>query len=140
MDIINNFKYMESRVMHFEIQADDIDRAKSFYEKTFNWKVEQMMTKDEGGMDYWGLITGSKGTPGINGGMYQRPKDNIIKTYDCTITVENIDEAIENVKKNGGMIMEEKMEIPNVGWFVKGQDTEGNIFGLMQPTNWSPNN
>ena len=124
--------------MHFEVQADDINRAKSFYENTFGWKIEQMMTKDQGGMDYWGLTTGEKGTPGINGGMYQRPKDKPLNTFDCTMTVENIDEAIENVKKNGGKINGEKMEIPDIGWFIRAADTEGNMFGIMQPTNWQP--
>ena len=47
-----------NRVIHFEIQADDIVRAKTFYEKTFGWKVEPMMTKEQGGMDYFGITTG----------------------------------------------------------------------------------
>src|SRR5258708_2999070 len=123
---------MHNRVVHFEIQADNVARAKSFYEKAFGWKVEQMMKKEEGGMDYWGLTTGPAGTPGINGGLYQRSPENILHTYDCTITVENIDKAIESVKANGGTIQGEKMEIPHVGWFARAVDTEGNKFGLMQ--------
>ena len=129
---------MANRVMHFEIQADDIERAKSFYEKTFDWKISKMMSSDDGGMDYWGLTTGPDGTPGINGGMYERPVERKLYTYDCTIVVEDLDKAIEDVKKNGGTIHKEKMEIPKVGWFVSGMDTEGNSFGLMQPTEWKP--
>ncbi|HVY73900.1 MAG TPA: VOC family protein [Puia sp.] len=125
-----------SRVIHFEIQADDVDRAKSFYEKVFGWKIDQMMTAEEGGMDYWGLKTGPDGTPGINGGLYQRPADNKLYTYDCTLQVDDIDQAIEAVKKNGGKIRGDKMEIPGVGWFAGGTDTEGNRFGIMQPTDW----
>ncbi len=129
---------MANRVIHFEIQADDIERAKKFYEKVFGWKVEKMMGADQGGMDYWGLTTGPDGTPGINGGMYQRPKDRKLTTFDCTITVDDIDKAIAEVKKSGGKIRQEKMEIPHVGLFAGGIDTEGNIFGLMQPTEWKP--
>src|SRR6185369_14903807 len=103
---------MANRVIHFEVQADNIDRAKSFYEKAFGWKVEQMMTEEKGGMDYWGLTTRADGTPGINGGMYKRPQDNKIMTYDCTIQVDDIDAAIEAVKQNGGKITKEKGEIP----------------------------
>jgi hypothetical protein len=133
-----------NRVVHFEVQADDVDRAKKFYEKTFGWKIEQMMKADDkGGMDYWGLTTGPKGTPGINGGLYKRPSDEKIYTYDCTITVSDIDKAIADVKKNGGQIRSEKTgkekdEIPGVGWFAGAIDTEGNKFGLMQPTDWEP--
>ena len=127
---------MESRVVHFEIQADDINRAKKFYENVFNWQIDQIMTAEQGGMDYYGLKTGADGTPGINGGMYQRPADKKITTFDCTIQVDDIDKAIEGVKANGGKLVGEKMEIPGVGWFITGNDTEGNKFGIMQPTEW----
>ena len=126
-----------NRVVHFEIQADDLPRAKKFYEKAFGWKIEQMMKKEQGGMDYWGLTTGES-APGINGGMYQRSKDEEIYTYDCTIAVQDIDKAMVAVKANGGMITKEKSEIPHVGWFAGAKDTEGNKFGLMQPTEWKP--
>ena len=129
---------MANRVIHFEIQADDINRAKAFYEKTFGWEINQMMSADSGGMDYWGLTTGPDGTPGINGGMYHRPSDRKLYTYDCTVMVDNLDKAIEDVKKNGGKIRQAKMEIPGVGWFAGGIDTEGNMFGIMQPTGWQP--
>ena len=127
-----------SRVVHFEIQADDINRAKAFYENVLGWKVDQMMSKENGGMDYWGLSTGEG--VGINGGMYQRPAEpeDQYHLYDCTVQVENLDEAIEKVKANGGTITKEKGEIPGVGFFAGAKDTEGNRFGLMQPTGWQP--
>ncbi len=127
-----------NRVIHFELQADDVERAKSFYEKVFNWEISQAMSADKGGMDYWSIVTGPAGTPGINGGMYRRREDRKIYTYDCTIMVEDIDKAIEAVKANGGQIRQEKGLIDGVGWFAGGIDTEGNIFGLMQGTDWKP--
>lgn len=130
---------MSNRVVHFEIQADDIERAKNFYEKTFGWKIEKWMDKEKSGMmDYWGFITGPEGTPGINGGMYERTKDNIIRQFDCTIAVDDIDKAIADVKKNGGKIRREKSDLPGVGLFAAATDTEGNNFGLMQPTGMRP--
>ena len=50
--------------------------------------------------------------------------------------VDDIDKAIADVKANGGTLRGEKMEIPGVGWFIGGTDTEGNRFGIMQPTEW----
>lgn len=129
---------MSSPVIHFEIQADDLGRAKKFYEQAFGWKVEQMMKKEDGGMDYWGLTTRDAGTPGINGGLYQRPAENKLNTFDCTIQVADIDKAIEAVKKSGGKITREKSEMTGVGFFAQGTDTEGNVFGIMQPTEWKP--
>jgi uncharacterized protein len=125
-----------NRVIHFEVQADDVERARKFYEKTFGWQISQMMKAEEGGMDYWGLKTGADSTPGINGGLYQRQPENKLYTYDCTIQVADLDKAIAEVKKNGGQIRGDKMEIPGVGWFASATDTEGNRFGMMQPTGW----
>ncbi len=126
-----------SRVIHFEIQADNVERVKNFYEKALGWKIEKMMSKEQGGMDYWGITTGKEGTPGINGGLYDRGiADEKMHTYDCTIEVEDIDKAMEAIKANGGKITREKGEIPGIGWFAGALDTEGNRFGLMQPTEW----
>ena len=125
-----------NRPIHFEIQADDVERAKKFYENVLGWKISKWMSKEQGGMDYWGIGTGESG-PGINGGLYQRPADkDKFYLYDCTIDVADLDKAVEAVKANGGVILKEKYEIPGVGWFVTAKDTEGNRFGLMQATDW----
>lgn len=129
---------MANRVSHFEIQADDLERAKAFYEKAFGWKIEKWMSKEKGGMDYWGLVSGTKEEPGINGGLYQRPADNPLHTFDCTIQVDDIDKAVQAVKDNGGTIRQEKMEMPGLGWFARATDPEGNIFALMQMTEYKP--
>ena len=122
--------------MHFEIQADNIERVKNFYQKVFGWKFDQMMEKEKGGMDYWGITTGDAG-PGINGGLYERSEGSEKRyLYDCTIDVADLDSAIKAVKESGGTIIGEKMEIPGVGWFVSAKDTEGNRFGMMQSTGW----
>lgn len=127
-----------NRVVHFEIQADDIERAKKFYQEVLGWKIDQVMTKEEGGMDYWGITTGDS-VPGINGGLYKREASGEkFYLYDCTVDVPDIDAAVEAVKKNGGTITSEKAEIPGVGWFAGAKDTEGNRFGLMQATEWEP--
>ncbi len=126
-----------NRVVHFEFQADNIERAKSFYEKVLGWKFTQAMTKDKGGMDYWTIDTGEG--PGIGGGMYPRSQGREkYHLYDCTIAVENIDKSIQAVIAAGGKLTQEKGEIPGVGLFANCQDPEGNRFGLLQPTDWKP--
>ena len=115
-----------SRVIHFEIPAGDPERATNFYRKVFGWKIE----KWPGPMEYWMVSTGAEGTPGINGGLM---KNTDVKTTTNTIGVESVDDAIETVKKAGGKLIMPKTAIPTVGYFAYLEDTEGNLFGVMQP-------
>jgi predicted enzyme related to lactoylglutathione lyase len=115
-----------SRVIHFEIPASDPERASTFYKKVFGWKIE----KWPGPMEYWMVTTGAEGTPGINGGLM---KNTDVKTTTNTIGVESVDKAIETVKKAGGKLVQPKTPIPTVGYFAYLEDTEGNLFGVLQP-------
>jgi hypothetical protein len=114
-----------NRVVHFEIPADDVERAKGFYEKVFGWKIE----KWEGPMDYWMVMTG-EGAPGINGGMAKG--EGPVRSVVNTIDVASVDQAIADIQANGGEIVMPKMEVPGVGWMAYFKDTEGNMFGVMQ--------
>ncbi len=121
---------MPNRVVHFEIQARDLDRAKKFYSEAFGWKMEQMGPEMS---NYVVITTGDVKEPGgINGGMVQAD-DKIWNAYSCVIAVDDIDKAMEDVKKAGGEVLGEKMDIPTVGTYAQCKDSEGNFFSLLQP-------
>jgi len=130
-----------NRVIHFEIQADDPARAKKFYETILGWKIEEAKMPEAMDMNYWMVMTGEG--PGINGGLYDR-KDasEKLKSFDCTVLVDDIDKVIAAIKANGGQIRpwegKEKWEMKGVGWFSRATDPEGNLFGLLQATDWKP--
>lgn len=114
------------RVVHFEITADDVARACKFYE-VFGWKLS-----DSGmpGSDYWLADTGS--TPdGINGAIM--PRSYNPQPVINWVSVDNLDEMIEKVKTAGGTIVGEKQTVPGVGDTIYAKDTEGNVFGMLQP-------
>lgn len=115
-----------SRVIHFEILADDAKRISWFYEKVFGWSVQ----KWNGPIDYWFLMTGDPKEPGIDGAfaMRQSPDDYNVNT----IGVPSIDDAIKKITKNGGKIIRPKSTLPGVGYLAYFKDTEGNIWGIMQ--------
>ncbi len=119
------------RVVHFEIYADNPERAIRFYETVFGWQVH----KWEGPMDYWLICTG-KDEEGINGAIMQRDKpltgSGDIIAYVCTIGVDSVDKFAEKIQAAGGKIIVSKSPIPGIGWFAECMDTEGNIFGIMQ--------
>jgi uncharacterized protein len=114
------------RVVHFEISADNPERAAKFYKEAFGWKIE----KWNGPMEYWMVMTGEKEEPGINGGLMKREKTMPPTTN--TIDVKSVDDATAKITKSGGKIIKPKMAVPGVGWMAYCQDTEGNLFGIMQ--------
>ena len=114
------------RVIHFEIAADDPERAAAFYRKVFGWEIQ----KWEGPMEYWVITTGPKEEPGIDGGLGRRTEPGA--GTENTIGVDSVDKAVERVVAGGGKVTRPKHAVPGVGWLAYCADTEGNQFGLMQ--------
>lgn len=113
-----------NRPMHFEIPAENPQRAMDFYGKVFGWQFQRW----EGPMDYWMIMTGEG--PGINGGLMPRrdPAQPCVNTMD----VPDLDAALKTVEANGGLCVVPKMPVPGVGWLAYCKDTEGHIFGMLQ--------
>jgi len=120
------------KVVHFEIPADDVERAKKFYKKVFDWKMESFPD-----MEYTMIQTTAVDEkhmptePGaINGGMMKR--QDPVKSPVITIAVQDIEETMKNVKKMGGESIRGKMQVGDMGYAAYFKDTEGNIIGLWQ--------
>jgi len=112
------------RVVHFEIAADDPERATSFYSDVFGWKID----KWDGPQDYWLASTGEG--QGIDGAIMRR--DANMPPVINTIDVASVDETVAKVESKGGKVAMPKMAVPGVGYMAYLFDTEGNMFGIMQ--------
>jgi hypothetical protein len=126
-----------SRVVHFEIQADDVDRAKSFYAAVFGWTFQDY-SGATGGSPYWGVVTGPDEEPGINGGLLQRPAptpapEQGTNGYVCTVGVADYDATERLILDAGGRVALPKMALTGMAWQGYYLDTEGNTFGIHQP-------
>ena len=117
---------MPNSIVHFEIPADDVRRAKKFYEGVLGWKIS-----DPWKMDYFLVETKKKGEEGINGGLMQRKMpDQPFMNY---LAVDSIDAYCKKVEKAGGVVVLPKQEIaPGMGWIAAFKDTEGNIMGFHE--------
>ena len=123
---------MPNRIVHFEIEAIDQNRAKNFYAQAFGWQMQEMGAEMS---NYVVVTTGDPKEPGgINGGIYtaQGGKKEL-NAFPCVIGVDNIDDAMTSVRSAGGEVMDDKMDIPGIGTFARCKDTEGNVFTLLQP-------
>ena len=115
------------RVIHFEFPADNPERAAKFYQDVFGWKIDRW----DGPVDYWLITTGTDEEPGINGALMRRGEDDTGTRN--TVEVRSVDESMKAVKESGGRVVMAKMPVPGVGWIALCSDTEGNVFGMMQP-------
>jgi hypothetical protein len=114
-------------IVHFDISADDVERAKRFYSELFNWKIE----KFPGPTEYFLIETASlDGKKGVSGGIAKR--ENPQQKITNFIAISSIDEYMAKVETLGGKIIEPKMAIPTIGYIAACQDTEGNTFGLLE--------
>jgi predicted enzyme related to lactoylglutathione lyase len=120
---------MPNNVDYFAINADDVPRARAFYETVFGWSFEP-----------WGppgfyLIETSKDASAIRGALQERHE--LVRGartvgFECTISVPDIDQAIRAIEANGGTIAAPKYHIPTVGTVAYFQDPDGNVAGIIQ--------
>jgi uncharacterized protein len=119
-------------VVHFEIPANNLDRAQKFYFNTFGWNI-----KPDERVEYNHVITGEmdsdnmpKKSGFINGGMPK--KTRLLKHPIIVIGVNDLDLSLANVVKNDGIIVSKKQRVADMGYVAYIKDTEGNTVGLWQ--------
>lgn len=122
-----------SRVIHFELHAEQPERAIAFYTRVFGWAFHRW----DGPIDYWTITTGPAEEKGINGGMIQRFGPNPVNgqpvnAYVCTVEVDALDEFVTQSIDAGGRLAVAKFAIAGIGWMAYVHDPEGNILGLIQ--------
>ena len=116
---------MANHVRHFEIEADDVERAKKFYEQVFGWKITPW-----GPPNYYLIDTGE----GMSGDIRERqnPEGPGNVGFVCTVTVDDLQVIKAAVIANGGTIVMPEMRIDGVGNLMYFTDTEGHRVGVMQ--------
>ena len=113
-------------IVHFEIPADDVERAKRFYGNLFGWTFQNRKPLPGEGAEYALIETG--GRP--NGGLMQRmePGWGVINYFG----VEHLDAYATKAQALGGVVLLPKTPLPGVGWWAVLRDTEGNVFAFFQ--------
>lgn len=123
---------MSGRVVHFELPADNVDRARKFYQDAFAWEITPIPD-----MQYTmvrAVPTDEMGRPtepgAINGGLMQRQSP--VTGPVITIDVDDIEQAQERVERLGGKVVREKFPVGEMGFAAYFTDTEDNVVGLWQ--------
>jgi predicted enzyme related to lactoylglutathione lyase len=114
---------MAGRLVHFEIPAQDDERATQFYGSLFGW---QWNTAEMGPGFNYHMVQFDEQT---GGAVYRSPDG--LKGPIVYFDTDDIDGDVARVRELGGD-SEEKQPIPGIGWFARCTDTEGNPFSLFQ--------
>jgi predicted enzyme related to lactoylglutathione lyase len=115
---------MANAFVHVELQTNDVNRAKDFYTRLFDWKLE-----DIPGMDYTMINVGE----GTGGGMMKNPVPEIPSHWLAYVQVDDVAASTEKARSLGATIVVEATEIPDIGWFSVMIDATGAALALWQP-------
>lgn len=122
----------KSSVNHFEIPFEDLDRVIAFYKDVFAWETQQVPE-----INYTlvhSVDVDKKQRPkkrgAINGGFVKKSEKQPYPTL--VVTVKSIDETLSTLEEKGGSIVQDKDEVPNMGYFALIKDTEENTIGLWE--------
>ncbi len=129
-----------STIVHFEIPADDVEKAKKFYTDLFGWKIEKLSVTDDSRltsaataqpMEYWIITTtDDKGNKALGGGIMKRQMpEHRVTNY---IGVRSVDEYSSKVEKLGGKVIAPKHTVPGMGYFALCIDSENNAFAIWE--------
>jgi predicted enzyme related to lactoylglutathione lyase len=115
--------------VHIDIAADDPQRVVDFFSKVFGWSARKL----EGPVPYWLLSTSPSPTdqPAIGAGVAHREEP--WQSVTPTIDVPSADEYADKITAAGGTIVRPKTLIPGVGHLMTFNDTEGNVFAILEP-------
>ncbi len=123
---------MDHTIVHFEIPAEDPERASKFYRDAFGWEINKM----SGPIEYYGVRTAEIGEsgmlkgPGVNGGICRKMNPGHLPTN--YVGVEDIDAHTTRLVEAGATLILHKMPVPGMGWLAQFTDTEGNVIALWQ--------
>jgi predicted enzyme related to lactoylglutathione lyase len=118
---------MPATFRHFAINADDVQRAKSFYEGVFGWTFDPW-----GPPNYYQIKTAGAGRVGALQERRELKPGVRMAGYEASIGVEDLKATVAAVEAGGGRILMSPYRIEGVGELIYFEDTEGNLVGAMQ--------
>ncbi len=120
---------MKGKIVHVEIAADDTQKAMKFWGEIAGWQFKNYAEGAEGAPEY----NMFEGEPG--GAIY--PSENGAAGILVYFETDDIDGELGSIRDAGGTT-EDKMPVPNMGWFAHAKDPAGNKFGVWQSDESAP--
>ena len=117
---------MGNAFVHIELNTEDVDSARQFYKKLFDWKLSEMQG---GGMPYTMIDVGKGGT---GGGMQKKPMPEAPNNWLPYIAVASVQKTADQAAAAGGRILAGPAPIPGMGAYAVLTDPTGAAFGVWE--------
>jgi hypothetical protein len=113
---------------HVELNTTDVKKAKDFYTKLFDWKLEDVPapTPDR-------AYTMIKVGEGTGGGLMKNPIPGAPSFWLSYVLVDDIDASTKKAKSLGATVMKDVTEVMGAGWLSIISDPTGAHLGLWKP-------
>jgi uncharacterized protein len=118
---------MANPFVHVELNTTDVAKAKAFYGKLFDWKLEDMPFAD-------GTYTMIQVGEGTGGGMMKHPMPGAPSMWLPYVVVDDLAAATKKAKSLGATVVKDVTEVMGAGHFSIISDPTGAVLGLWKPT------
>jgi predicted enzyme related to lactoylglutathione lyase len=116
---------MANSFVHVELNTTDVNGAKTFYGKLFDWTLEDVPTEQ---MTYTMVKVGN----GTGGGMMKQLIPGAGSFWLPYVEVGDIKGTTQKAKTLGGTIMKDVTDVMGMGWLSIITDPTGAVLGLWQ--------
>ena len=117
---------MGNPFVHVELNTKDVGKAKEFYGKLFDWKLEDAPMDD---LQYTMVGVGE----GTGGGMMKQMIPGAPSSWLAYVGVDDIAAATKKAKSLGATIMKDVTEVKEFGWFSIITDPTGAVLAFWKP-------
>jgi predicted enzyme related to lactoylglutathione lyase len=121
-------KAVSNPFCHVELNTTDVKKAKDFYTKLFDWKLEDVPAPTPDGA--YTMITVGEGT---GGGLMKNPIPGAPSFWLSYVLVDDINASTRKAKSLGATVMKDVTEVMGAGWLSIITDPTGAPLGLWKP-------
>lgn len=119
---------MANPFVHIELQTQDLTKAKKFYSRLFDWKLDDIPVSNGG--DTYTMINVGEGT---GGGMFKNPDPSVPSSWLAYVGVDDIEASTKKARELGGTVVHDVTEVGDYGWMSVIIDPTGATLALWKP-------
>jgi len=117
---------MGNPFVHVELHTNDLKRAREFYSKLFDWKLQDAPMP--GGGSYTLIEVGS----GTGGGMMTNPAPGMPPHWTAYVGVDDVRASTKKAKDLGAKVVQDVMEVGEYGTMSIITDPTGATIAMWQ--------